>query len=458
MSLNSALLALTLSTAVAAISGTSDEVAIPLPADPVQDWSWVEGKKDKRWYALTQVEDTFNVAEGEALVAGGHLVTIESKRESTDLLDSFGFAEGITPDKRAQSMWIGLRRRVVSEDYVWTSGATKYSVQWAQGHPSATPESSAWATLIAGGDEAGEWREVTDPELRLYGIIEIDFDPNKDPLIADKAGTRKAELALESARQECLAAALEGATKIDIEGARKELAALRKEKADIIHARKQPTSAETVAASNAVQEWIDQRIELWGKESRRVRLAIGGYIKSHEKVAKGQRYPMTERAARTSIFSAMLDPKEGAYSQAVRYQNRRIALRTNMTNENFQIVSWTNEHRQVMGVRLLQIDSRITYGAQIHADDMSRLGFFEHDSPVPGRGSFWERCAEGGYSRSIGENIHQGYSAGISSVMGWISSPGHHSNMLHPGHGTIGPGVSPGYSVQVFGAPPRSKR
>ena len=183
-----------------------------------------------------------------------------------------------------------------------------------------------------------------------------------------------------------------------------------------------------------------------------------GYVKAHGKVAKGQDYAMTERAALTSIFSAMLDPEAGALSQEVRYVNRRIALRTKMSAENFQIVSWTNEHRQMMGVRILQIDSRITYGSQIHADDMSRLGFFEHDSPVPGRGSFRERCAEAGYTRSIGENIHQGYSAGINSVMGWIHSPGHHSNMLQPGHGTIGPGVSPGYSVQVFGASPRRKR
>ena len=458
MSLPSVFIALALSSAVAATTAISDDVALSLPPDPVLDWSWVEGEKDGRWYALTKNEDSYNVAEGEALVAGGHLVTIESKRESTYLLDPFGFTEGTTPDKRAQSMWIGLRRRVVSEDYAWTSGVTKYSPQWVDGHPSVSPDSSAWATLIAGGEEAGEWREVTDRELSLYGIIEIDFDPNEDPLVATKAGARKAELALESARQECLAAALEDATKIDMEGTRKELAALRKEKAAIIHASRQPTSAETVAASNAVQEWIDQRIELWGKKSRRVRLAMTGYVKSHEKVAKGQRYPMTERAALTNIFSAMLDPELGAYSQSVRYQNRRIALRTEMTTENFQIVSWTNEHRQVMGVKLLQIDSRITYGAQIHADDMSRLGFFEHDSPVPGRGSFRERCAEGGYSRSSGENIHQGSRAGINSVMGWIGSPGHHSNMLQSGHGTIGPGVSPGYSVQVFGAAPRRTR
>ncbi|MFT6714861.1 MAG: hypothetical protein ACJAVJ_002151 [Planctomycetota bacterium] len=458
VSLTSAFLALALSSAFAAPTAVSGEVTLPLPVDPILEWDWVEGDKDGHWYALTKLDASYNVAEGEALVAGGHLVTIESGRESSFLLKAFGYAEGKTPDKSRQSMWIGLRRRDVSEDYAWTSGATKTVDHWLDGQPVEIPNSSAWATLIAGGDQAGDWREVTDGALRLHGIIEIDFDPNEDPLLAAKAGKRKAELALEEARQECLGVALEDAAKIDIEGTRTELAALRKEKAAIIHARKQPTSAETVAASDAVQEWIDARIEIWGKKSRAVRLAMAGYAKAHEKVAKGQDYAMTERAARTNIFSAMLDPEQGAYSQEVRYRNRRIALRTKMTIPNFQIVSWTNEHRQVMGIRILQVDSRISYGSQIHADDMSRLGFFEHESPVPGRGSFRERCAEAGYTRSTGENIHQGYSFGISSVMGWIGSPGHHSNMLLPSHGSIGPGVSPGYSVQVFGTAPARKR
>jgi uncharacterized protein YkwD len=267
-----------------------------------------------------------------------------------------------------------------------------------------------------------------------------------------KKSQAKSERGLHEARLECILVADEEAQELELEQVREELASLRKAKAEIIHAKPQPSSAETRAASEAVQDWIELKTQDWIKKNRPLRIAIGNYEKARLRVAKGQQYGMTERAARVDIFCSILNQEQGWQTLEVRALNRRVAIRSRTTQDNFDIVSWTNEHRQVMGIPVLLLESRVTYGAQVHADDMAELGFFAHDSPVPGHGNFRDRCKEAGYSKGSGENLHMGGNAGIGSVQGWIGSPGHHSNMLQEMHGTIGPGITGRYSVQVFGA------
>ena len=428
-----------------------EEDQVPIPRDGATDWDWVPGSRGDHWYALTSRALSFEQAEGEALAAGGHLVSIESGLEREFLLEAFARKGEQGPSAKSRSLWVGLWRRMGQEEFEWISGASRVVGRWADGEPVGDSESSSYAALITAGPEAGEWEAISSMGQRLFGVIEIEFDPEQDPLRSSKKSAQSSERAWHRAREVCLAAADGNAEAIDLAGTRDTLAALRKEQAAIIHARPLPTSAKTRAASDTVQEWIELRLGIWSKKSREVRQALANLARAHKILADGRTYPMTERAARVDMFCAMVNREGGARDRETRARNRRVLLRAGTSAENFAIVAWTNEHRQMMGVGVLALDNRLTYAAQIHADDMSHLGFFAHQSPAPGRTDMSDRGREGGYFRVTGENLHRGRNSGAGSVQAWIGSPGHHSNMLAPSHRSIGPGASGSYSAELFG-------
>jgi uncharacterized protein YkwD len=428
-----------------------EEDQVPIPRDGATDWDWVSGSRGDHWYALTSRALSFEQAEGEALAAGGHLVSIESGLEREFLLEAFARKGEQGLSAKSRSLWVGLWRRVGQEEFEWISGASRVVGKWADGEPVGDSESSSYAALITAGPEAGEWEAISSKGQRLFGVIEIEFDPEQDPLRSGTKSEQNSERAWHRAREVCLAAVDGNAEAIDLAGTRDTLAALRKEQAAIIHARPLPTSAKTRAASDTVQEWIELRLGIWSKKSREVRQALANLARAHKILADGRTYPMTERAARVDMFCAMVNRERGARDRETRARNRRVLLRAGTSAENFAIVAWTNEHRQMMGVGVLALDNRLTYAAQIHADDMSRLGFFAHQSPAPGRTHMSDRGREGGYFRVTGENLHRGRNSGAGSVQAWIGSPGHHSKMLAPSHRSIGPGASGSYSMELFG-------
>ncbi|MDF1798012.1 MAG: CAP domain-containing protein [Planctomycetota bacterium] len=418
------------------------------PLDPIAAWDWLPAKKGEHWYARTLAPATHADAEGQALLAGGHLVTIETRSEADFLVEAFG-------QPGLDAVWIGLRRRAALEPFAWTSGVQRVTSQWAAGHNPALGEPvPAGVSLAMDGDDAGDWLQERAPGLALFGIIELDFDPRVDPLVAEKRTEVKRLAAWYAARETCLSAADVDAERLDLASSFEELQELRRAKARIIHATPRPSPTETQQASDAVQAWVDARLALWRKESQGLRAGLAALAKANRGLAKSDRLALSERALFTDILCAILDREAGARDLETRLQNQRTAARTQLPDPQFAIVADTNEHRQLMGVARLLLDSRITYAAQVHADDMAALGFFEHESPVPGRRHFSDRQAEAGYHGGGGENLYQGGDPGASSVLGWISSPGHHSNMLQPSHGLIGPGISAGYGVEVFGSPP----
>ena len=62
------------------------------------------------------------------------------------------------------------------------------------------------------------------------------------------------------------------------------------------------------------------------------------------------------------------------------------------------------ELRALVGLEPLGWDPRLSRAAALHADDMVRFGFFDHESPVPGRLTVGERARECG-TRAHGECI-----------------------------------------------------
>jgi len=92
-----------------------------------------------------------------------------------------------------------------------------------------------------------------------------------------------------------------------------------------------------------------------------------------------------------------------------------------------------------------------------HSEDMARRRYFAHKSK-DGRDAA-DRARSAGYSwKRVGENISLGQISAKEAVAGWLSSPGHCANLMHPGFTEMGAayavreGKRPAaYWTQVFG-------
>lgn len=120
-----------------------------------------------------------------------------------------------------------------------------------------------------------------------------------------------------------------------------------------------------------------------------------------------------------------------------------------------EVVTLTNRERTSLGLAALTAEQRLTAAAQAHNDDMVARGFFAHESPDGA--SVADRVRRQGYPyRLVAENIAAGQRTAAEVVQGWLDSPGHRRNLLHPDAREIGVGYTEGGSygttwTQVFG-------
>ncbi len=131
-------------------------------------------------------------------------------------------------------------------------------------------------------------------------------------------------------------------------------------------------------------------------------------------------------------------------------ENDKIAEKEKIPADEREGIREVNLWRILLGLNALVIDPKLSNACRTHSEDMAKLGFFAHDSPVPGRASPWDRAAEAG-TKSTGENIYMGSSSPASANSGWFFSPGHHKNMFKSGHKYIGLGRYQSHWTQMFG-------
>jgi uncharacterized protein YkwD len=123
------------------------------------------------------------------------------------------------------------------------------------------------------------------------------------------------------------------------------------------------------------------------------------------------------------------------------------------------IVQLTNGERSSAGLPTLRTSSTLMEAAQLHANQMARLGRLEHvlsgaQYPRPE-----DRLAAAGYQWSAyAENIAMGQTSAAAAMDSWMHSSGHRANILSTSVTEIGIGYardSAGrpYYVQVFGKP-----
>jgi len=121
------------------------------------------------------------------------------------------------------------------------------------------------------------------------------------------------------------------------------------------------------------------------------------------------------------------------------------------------LVNEVRSEQQVCGgvtmrpVASLRMDPLLRDVARAHSEDMAVRRFFDHVNP-DGDDPFDRLAAAGWTSQLAGENIAQGYPTAQQVMDGWMSSPGHCSNIMEPSFQWIGVGYYDGaYWTQVFG-------
>ena len=140
-------------------------------------------------------------------------------------------------------------------------------------------------------------------------------------------------------------------------------------------------------------------------------------------------------------------PREGLRIIA---ENDRIAEKDKVPAKEREGIREVNEWRLLLGLNALVLDPKLCDASRGHSEDMATVGFFAHDSPVPGKKSPWDRAAKAG-TKASGENIYMGSEAPSGANKGWFFSPGHHKNMFGARHTRIGLGQYGRHWTQMFG-------
>ncbi len=104
-----------------------------------------------------------------------------------------------------------------------------------------------------------------------------------------------------------------------------------------------------------------------------------------------------------------------------------------------QMFELVNQERTSSGLKPVELDPRLVPVARAHAEEMFRLKYFGHVSPVTG--TPFDRLARAGirYQRS-GENLAYAQSVAVAH-RGLMESPGHRENILRPEFTHLGVGV-----------------
>lgn len=117
---------------------------------------------------------------------------------------------------------------------------------------------------------------------------------------------------------------------------------------------------------------------------------------------------------------------------------------------NAAIFYETNRQRQRYGRIQFQHHENLEYCAQSHSNDMVRLDFFSHDSPISGKREMSDRMAQVGFDNLwMAENIsyhdvsNRTYSDLAKSIVdSWMNSQGHRDNILNSRYTYLGVGAA----------------
>lgn len=122
------------------------------------------------------------------------------------------------------------------------------------------------------------------------------------------------------------------------------------------------------------------------------------------------------------------------------------------TAEERKQVLITNNYRILMAREALEIHLCLIESARGHSEEMTKLGYFEHESPVEKNRTPSDRVKNAGYPSGAAENISLGSVSPQATHEAWYNSSGHHRNILGEGHKAMGSGLDGQHWTQNFGS------
>jgi len=115
-----------------------------------------------------------------------------------------------------------------------------------------------------------------------------------------------------------------------------------------------------------------------------------------------------------------------------------------------EVVRLVNIERAAYGLHPFTLSPILMLSARFKTQSMVNLGYFAHESPV--YGDFWRISRELFNATISGENLARWHMTPQAVVDGWMASPGHRNNILHPVFTEIGVGFFNFYWAQKFSA------
>lgn len=116
-----------------------------------------------------------------------------------------------------------------------------------------------------------------------------------------------------------------------------------------------------------------------------------------------------------------------------------LAYATNTTRSG--LLASTNTQRSNNGAASLSLNSKLNSAAQSKAADMVNRGYWSHETPDGQQP--WIFFTAAGYNYlAAGENLAYGYPDSNQTVIGWMNSPPHKSNLISGNYSEVGFGIA----------------
>ncbi len=212
---------------------------------------------------------------------------------------------------------------------------------------------------------------------------------------------------------------------------------------------------DVVAASRTVGR-LRERLEAIDQCRRRLRAALEP--KTKRKHPKGFPAGWAARGRRErGLLDLVADVERQAALMGLAANDRdEMVLRENAAVEGLLTARERAGMREANRVRLLlglpsfYLDVKLCEAARDHAQDMARLNFVSHQSPVAGKAMPWDRARRFG-TTCKSENVSYGGTSPAWIIQRWFVSPGHHVNLLNPAYYRAGVGNHGQLWVMMYG-------
>lgn len=397
------------------------------------------------------------------------------------------------PLSRRDDAWEGQRARVAA--------LREEALAVEEAEPAQHPERAALAAaadeaerLAQRGDHAAARRAAEDLRTRLKRLdvpsLDEEFGPRVGAVLelaslaeieallsGDTATgeltrlTQRDRIRILTSRRDALVRFLETLPRIEAirRDLRKKLNIARRDAMNVIFNQKvYPDEAHGAAGQGKVDEAVQVVRTIWERPLDAaaevdpvVHRAVAALRRANELLAK-------DPASGARPIEDVLKPLQERYTvrhlaaneweQEIIDHNRRVrgfneAVTTSMTKDERKNLEYLNDYREMMGLRILEIEEHLVLAARWHSSDMKEKKYFSHVD-LEGRGPL-ERAREMQYARgAVGENCATGMDDPARVHWGFYYSSGHHRNMLLRVWNHVGIGRAGGYWTQDFGTGP----